>query len=619
MATSPWESAQLPPPPALKGWRLWVGLVGPGIVLAGTAIGSGEWLFGPAVTAHYGASLLWLASMSIILQVFCNLMMMRYTVYCGEPILVGGLRTWPGPALWIPCYLLLDIAAIWPYNASNAAVPLAAAILGRLPTPDDFLVKILGYVIFLLAFVPLIFGGTIYRTIEKIMTVKLFYVLGYLLLITVLLVPPAIWWEVTSGFFQFGQVPLRADSIVVGKHFDIVEYKGVFSYRLAGSVENGEVEIAEFSIDGPDGKESYKFGRDVPEKRTDQLKALIAQARNLAKPGHFYIRTRDGNVILTVEGVIESNQQWRDVRSGVVGGVRGKDYKARFDELVANHGMTNVNVISYVSENGELPPLDWATIAAFTAIAGLGGLANTLFSNYTRDKGWGMGAHVGAIPSAIGGRNLGVSHTGKVFPLDHANRTRWLGWMDHIRRDQLVWMVANFLGMALPCMLSLAFIRNAAVEGHRVAAMTADGMAAHHPDFRGLFWLLTLFCGFVILAPGQVSACDQIARRWTDMLWSGTRWAKKLPPEKIKYVYYGILGIYAMWGLLTLTLFNPMQVAIIGAVLGNVALGFSSLHALYVNRSLMPKELQPGRVLQIGVVCCGIFFLGISVVVLLTL
>ena len=54
-------------------------------------------LFGPAVTAQYGAALLWLALISILLQGFCNLTMMRYTVYSGEPIIVGGLRTWPGP------------------------------------------------------------------------------------------------------------------------------------------------------------------------------------------------------------------------------------------------------------------------------------------------------------------------------------------------------------------------------------------------------------------------------------------------------------------------------------------------------------------------------------------
>src|SRR5271163_285584 len=42
----PWHVAQLPEPPH-PGWRLWIGLVGPGVVLAGTSIGSGEWLFGP--------------------------------------------------------------------------------------------------------------------------------------------------------------------------------------------------------------------------------------------------------------------------------------------------------------------------------------------------------------------------------------------------------------------------------------------------------------------------------------------------------------------------------------------------------------------------------------------
>ena len=78
-------------------------------MLAGTSIGSGEWLFGPAVTAQYGAALLWLALISILLQVFSNLMMMRFTVYCGEPIIVGGLRTWPGPRFWMGCYAVLDI------------------------------------------------------------------------------------------------------------------------------------------------------------------------------------------------------------------------------------------------------------------------------------------------------------------------------------------------------------------------------------------------------------------------------------------------------------------------------------------------------------------------------
>jgi hypothetical protein len=54
-------------------------------------------------------------------------------------------------------------------------------------------------------------------------------------------------------------------------------------------------------------------------------------------------------------------------------------------------------------------------------------------------------------------------------------------------------------------------------------------------------------------------------------------------------------------------------------VLGNVALGISALQALYANRKLLPREIQPGWFLQLGVVACGLFFLGISVVVLITL
>jgi hypothetical protein len=59
-----------------------------------------------------------------------------------------------------------------------------------------------------------------------------------------------------------------------------------------------------------------------------------------------------------------------------------------------------------------------------------------------------------------------------------------------------------------------------------------------------------------------------------------------------------------------------LQIAKIGAVLGNLALGFSTLQALYVNRVLMPLGLRPKAALQIGTACCGIFFLAISMAVL---
>src|SRR3990172_6372075 len=132
-------------------------------------------------------------------------------------------------------------------------------------------------------------------------------------------------------------------------------------------------------------------------------------------------------------------------------------------------------------------------VVAFIGIAGAGGLTNMMFSNYARDKGWGMGHHVGAIPSAFGGMTIRLSHTGRVFPLDHLNRSRWRGWMRHVLRDQFIWIFASIVGMALPCMMSLEFIRNASVTGDRVSAMSAEGIAARYPAFGDLFWFLTLF------------------------------------------------------------------------------------------------------------------------------
>ena len=122
----PFAVGDLPAAPA-GGWRRWLGVVGPGVLLAGASIGSGEWLTGPAVTAQYGATLLWLATLSIIGQVFVNLEMIRYTLYCGEPIIVGYFRTRPGPRLWTFVYALLDFAAIWPFNVAGAAGAMVTA------------------------------------------------------------------------------------------------------------------------------------------------------------------------------------------------------------------------------------------------------------------------------------------------------------------------------------------------------------------------------------------------------------------------------------------------------------------------------------------------------------
>ena len=132
-----------------------------------------------------------------------------------------------------------------------------------------------------------------------------------------------------------------------------------------------------------------------------------------------------------------------------------------------------------------------------------------------------------------------------------------------IVRDQAaVWMVCCFIGMALPCMMSLEFIRNAPVSGIRVAGMTAEGMDYRYPGY-GL-WLVTLLVGFLILYPGQIMAGDTIPRRWCDIIWTASSRARRMSPEKVKHLYYGLMLLMGVWGLLVLMFLEPLTILKIG-------------------------------------------------------
>ena len=622
----PWTVGDLPRPPSL-GWRSWAGLIGPGVLIADASIGSGEWLAGPGVTAQYGGTLLWVATLSIVAQVFCNLEFMRYALYCGEPILVGAFRTRPGPRVWTVVYAILEFGHIWPYNVASASVAVAAIVLGHLPRADDStFVHVLSCVLFLLAFMPLIFGGTVYKTLERIMTAKLVVVLIFFCFVATFFISARSMREVSSGFISFGQIPLRAHTIVAGRHFTLYEQDGSDSYRVQGTFEEAGTVVTEFRV----GEVVYKIDDEVPPQYGSRRRQMVARAKKLSRPGRFFVEQRESQVTLTAEGAIDiQDGSWRLERVALTDEAGRRTYerlddiperalRERVGELTRNQGLRRVQLIGYVRENGRLPDLDWALIAVFASIAGAGGLTNVLLSNYARDKGWGMGANVGAIASAVGGTTVTLSHVGQVFHPSEKNMIRWRGWMRHIVRDQaVVWMICCFIGMALPCMMSLEFIRNAPVSGIRVAGMTAEGIDHRYPGY-GL-WIMTLVVGFLILYPGQILAGDTGPRRWCDIIWTASARARRLGEHRVKQIYYGLMSLQGVWGLLVLMFLEPLAILKIAGVLMNLGLGASALHALYVNCTLLPREVRPNWFIRAGVVFCSLFFFGISGIVFVAL
>jgi hypothetical protein len=209
-----WDAGELIDAPRFT-WKNWFALLGPGLVLGGASIGGGEWLLGPRVTAVYGGSLLWLTTLSVLAQVIYNIEISRYTLYTGEPIFTGKFRTLPGPRFWVLAYLFLDLGSVFPYLAANAATPVATLLKGGVvPNPavdsgDFWLMKILAYAIFVLALVPMLFGGKIYNSLRAVMTFKIVVVFGFLLFLAFFFSQRSTWVEILTGFFKFGTVPIQ--------------------------------------------------------------------------------------------------------------------------------------------------------------------------------------------------------------------------------------------------------------------------------------------------------------------------------------------------------------------------------------------------------------------------
>jgi len=496
-----WETASLIAAPqfTLRSWTL---LLGPGLVLGASAIGGGEWLTGPLVTARYGASLLWLATLSILGQVLYNIEISRYTLYTGEPIFTGKFRIVPGPTFWLCLYLLLDFGSLLPYLASNAAIPMTGMMLGRLPNPqvDGNMLKTVACVLFLAMVLPLIVGGKVYNSIKWIMSFKLVVVLGFLMFLALFYSTADTWYEIATGFFRFGNLPV---------------------VTAEGAAGRGEV----------------------------------------------------ANIFTT----------WFDGNS--------------------------------------FPPIDYTMIgilAAMAAISGNGGLTNTPMSNYTRDQGWGMGYHVGAIPSMVGGHSISLSHVGKVFHVTAESLKRWKGWVKHVRREQIaVWMPACFLGLALPSMLSMQFLPRGTVPDDKwlAAGMTADGVAnAVGGSWGRPFWYFTLFCGFLVLATSMIATADGVLRRWVDVLWTSSATLRKWDTRHIGKFYFSVLCIYVGLGLVMLMLVKGDNLLVWSTNIYNYALGFSCWHTLVVNTTLLPRELRPGWFSRIGLILAGTFFMVIAVI-----
>jgi hypothetical protein len=203
-------------------------ILGPAIIALGGTIGGGEWLIGPSMFVKYGLALLWITTISSLLQVFLNLEMVRYTMYTGEPITVGFMRLKPGKAFWGWFFTIIGFCERGlPGWALGAATAIAAVQLGVIPGAGaKGTVMVWGYIVFISCAVVISIGRKVERTLEWANWIMMIVVLAGLFLLDLYIVPASIWLDGLKGFVTFGYIPQGVDVLMLGALVGYSAYGG---------------------------------------------------------------------------------------------------------------------------------------------------------------------------------------------------------------------------------------------------------------------------------------------------------------------------------------------------------------------------------------------------------
>ena len=178
------SETNISPPKTLRGK---LKLIGPGIILAAAAIGSGELILTPRAGALFGLSIAWIILLSVVYKLFLTLGLARYTIATGEDIFVGFSHL-PGPRFWF-VWIMGVIYLVGAVGYSGISLACGSALYALFPSLS--MVQWAVIVVFL-AYVLLLRGS--YGPVEKAAFVLSFVLIAGILYSLVSLRPDIAWF-----------------------------------------------------------------------------------------------------------------------------------------------------------------------------------------------------------------------------------------------------------------------------------------------------------------------------------------------------------------------------------------------------------------------------------------
>jgi hypothetical protein len=204
----------------------------------------------------------------------------------------------------------------------------------------------------------------------------------------------------------------------------------------------------------------------------------------------------------------------------------------------------------------------------------------------------------------VGGHAVQLSPVGTVFPTTEANLARWREWLRYVHVDQVwVWGLFCFLGMYLNVNLATAIVPHGTdLQGLAAGAYQAEYLAKIWPGF----WFLTLFNGFWILFKTQLGNTDVLVRTTADAVWMSHESVHS--GVGIRAVYYGILALFSVWGVIAIRSASPFQLFKVLANVAGLVLVIAGIQIFRVNRRFLPEAVRPPLWREAGLLLCVAFY-----------
>jgi len=221
-------------PPAVR----WTKMVGPSIMLAGLALGSGEFILWPYITYKAGFVFFWACMLGVITQYFLNMEIERWTLATGESAITGFCRL---SMVWAWVMLVLNIVPwVWPGWATGAGQILSWMMWGAnervvdgSPVLEAQHVHLLGIASLVLVGVVLTAGPVVYNTVERIQTILVGCILVLVTVIALLVVRQDAVMAMFSGIANIGGLP-----DMDGSGLTLVTLLGALAFAGAGGTTN---------------------------------------------------------------------------------------------------------------------------------------------------------------------------------------------------------------------------------------------------------------------------------------------------------------------------------------------------------------------------------------------